>query len=623
MDLPGLIHAENKAQSKADIKLIRNLVEDYISNPRTIILAVISAKNDYANQIILEYCRRFDPSGARTLGIVTKPDFLRPGSENEKSWIDLVQNRDVKLELGWHMLRNRTDDELTATFEERNETERQFFSKGIYQHRPQNMLGVETLRLRLSRVLESHLQKELPGLKREFDKIQVETESQLTRLGDRRSTPVEQRLYLTKLSMGAHEIMKSAVQGNYEHPFFGAIDTNARVDAEANVRRLRAVVQYLNLEFAKRMAKFDHKYAIDGNLRTEDELPETEKAQETEGTEDTDDIEDSDESTSTEPSDTETDDRVAPKAGNESRMEGDTNRIAATTAPVKLSREKAISWVLRTLQRSRGRELPGNFNPMLISHLFWEQSTPWEQLALAHIERVADMCNSFIRTALEHVAPPPICSRLLALKIEPILSQARKASQQELKGIIRDKSRHPITYNHYFTSTLQKSRQERFGVGLKSITAKATVMVEKKTWEAGSGYVRKEYIDPKVLKDALDKRVEDDMDTVSAEEALESEMAYYKILHIRLSSTFVLTLAQDEMKYFIGVMTKQVIERHLIDPLPDTLSPYTIASLTDDDVQGLAAESAEVTEHRDMLRARSEVLEKGGEAFRSLAGGLR
>ena len=54
VDLPGLIHASNKSQSEDDVDLIKSLVDKYISEARTIILAVISAKNDYANQIILK-----------------------------------------------------------------------------------------------------------------------------------------------------------------------------------------------------------------------------------------------------------------------------------------------------------------------------------------------------------------------------------------------------------------------------------------------------------------------------------------------------------------------------------------------------------------------------------------
>lgn len=79
------IHSTNKAQTETDKELILNLVKEYMSNPRTIILAgershcsshrnilsrnlVVSAKNDYANQIILNYARKIDENGKRTLG---------------------------------------------------------------------------------------------------------------------------------------------------------------------------------------------------------------------------------------------------------------------------------------------------------------------------------------------------------------------------------------------------------------------------------------------------------------------------------------------------------------------------------------------------------------------------
>ncbi len=41
VDLLGLIHVKNKSQSDSDIQLIQTLVEEYISNERMIILAVI------------------------------------------------------------------------------------------------------------------------------------------------------------------------------------------------------------------------------------------------------------------------------------------------------------------------------------------------------------------------------------------------------------------------------------------------------------------------------------------------------------------------------------------------------------------------------------------------------
>lgn len=107
VDLPGLIQSANKMQTEADVKLIHSLVGDYLAEKRTVMLAVISAKDDYANQAILTKCREVDKDGKRTLGIVTKPDYLRPGSANEQIWLNLAQNRDVYFELGWHILKNR------------------------------------------------------------------------------------------------------------------------------------------------------------------------------------------------------------------------------------------------------------------------------------------------------------------------------------------------------------------------------------------------------------------------------------------------------------------------------------------------------------------------------------
>ncbi len=74
---------------------------------RSIILAVVSAKNDYANQIVTKYARDFDKEGDRTLGIITKPDTLHAGSDSERQFFELAQNKDVSFRLGWHVLKNR------------------------------------------------------------------------------------------------------------------------------------------------------------------------------------------------------------------------------------------------------------------------------------------------------------------------------------------------------------------------------------------------------------------------------------------------------------------------------------------------------------------------------------
>ncbi|GAB1199297.1 hypothetical protein APSETT444_008643 [Aspergillus pseudonomiae] len=58
---------------------------------RSIILAVVSAKNDSANPIVLRLARQADRAGHRTLGVIKKPDSLVEGSESERHKLLLGQ----------------------------------------------------------------------------------------------------------------------------------------------------------------------------------------------------------------------------------------------------------------------------------------------------------------------------------------------------------------------------------------------------------------------------------------------------------------------------------------------------------------------------------------------------
>uniref|UniRef100_A0A8H7K290 Dynamin-type G domain-containing protein n=1 Tax=Bionectria ochroleuca TaxID=29856 RepID=A0A8H7K290_BIOOC len=127
VDLPGLFLAGNKDQSAADSTSVKSLVVEYMKRPRSIILAVVSAKSDFALQQVTEYTRAIDPKGHRTLGLITKPDTLDKGSDSEQFFVDLAQNKDVNFRLGWHVLRNRDFTTRSATATERDAKEAEFF----------------------------------------------------------------------------------------------------------------------------------------------------------------------------------------------------------------------------------------------------------------------------------------------------------------------------------------------------------------------------------------------------------------------------------------------------------------------------------------------------------------
>lgn len=444
-----------------------------MTNPRTIILAVVSAKNDFANQIILDHCRKIDEQGRRTLGIITKPDYLREGSDDEQSWIDLASNKNIYLERGWHMLKNRSDDQMKFTFEQRNEAEKVFFSKGRYVNMLRENVGIDTLRERLSKLLLNHLIKELPSLKDEISSKLEATTNDIELLGESRTTTKEQQVVLMKVSMCINDTLKSATMGHYESSFFGPVNMDTAIDSFKNIRRFRAVVQHLNIGFAQDIRLKGHKYAF-GKGPGDDER------------------------------DAEEEEMALRELENL-----ELNDVVVSPKPEKLSRDEAVDWVKKTLQRSRGHELPGTFQPMLISQLFWEQSTPWEEIASDHINNVALVCKKFVFEVLKYAAPAEFQGRLAAINIDAALAKSLRKAKKELAKVLKDKARHPVTYNHYFTDTIQQMRQRKHQKTYKDAEKQSEVDVRNHT-----GFHT--YVDKTKLADAMSNSIEKDMDRFSS-----------------------------------------------------------------------------------------------------------
>ena len=165
VDLPGIIQNETKGVTTSDLDLVHEITNSYISQERTICLAVVSATNDYSNQPILTKVRNFDKNGDRTLGIITKPDQLPSGSGSEKAFIELAQNNDIFFRLGWHVLKNRKFEETSFSFAERNASEAEFFASSNFKILPLDSVGIDALRERLSLLLFEHVKQELLKLR--------------------------------------------------------------------------------------------------------------------------------------------------------------------------------------------------------------------------------------------------------------------------------------------------------------------------------------------------------------------------------------------------------------------------------------------------------------------------
>lgn len=362
VDIPGLIQTSTKGVSNTDVAMVAEITDHYIKQPRTICLAVISATNDAANQPILQRVRNFDPHGDRTLGVITKPDRLSAGSGSETKFLELARNEDVFFKLGWHVVKNRTFEETNCSIDQRNFYEQTFFSTSSFNTLPKEDVGIDALRVRLSYLLFEHVKNELPRLQKELESALQASQTELKTLGTSRSTAAECRAFLTQLNMECYEITRAAVDGNYEHHHFTLVSDaaesfSASATATVPFRRLRACVQINNSKFSETLEAKGHKYGIGFQ------------------------------------------DQGAYYSSNPSSLRA-------------LSRDEAMVWVGRKLQRARGTELIGNFNPQVIGELFWEQSEPWEAMAKAHVEKISKSCEMFLTDLVSSITTEKLQRRI-------------------------------------------------------------------------------------------------------------------------------------------------------------------------------------------------------------------
>jgi hypothetical protein len=64
--------------------MVQDIIVSYMKQRRSIILAVISADNAFANQPVTKFARQIDPSETRTLGLISKPYKINRRSDSKK-----------------------------------------------------------------------------------------------------------------------------------------------------------------------------------------------------------------------------------------------------------------------------------------------------------------------------------------------------------------------------------------------------------------------------------------------------------------------------------------------------------------------------------------------------------
>ncbi|UNI21474.1 hypothetical protein JDV02_007462 [Purpureocillium takamizusanense] len=534
VDLPGLFQAGNSTQSDEDAELVTRMVLGYMKRPRSIILAVVSAKSDFALQAITRHARELDPTGSRTLGLITKPDTLDRGSDSEAAYVNLAQNEDVKFRLGWHLLKNRDFSMRDATTAERDAAEKDFFSQSPWTAIDSSQWGIEMLRPRLSNVLKDQILAQLPSLIADVSEGIKECRAKLERLGPSRETVHEQRRYLFQASQAYSRLMQAAVDGIYSDPFFGSAKTE-----EGYQRRLRAVVQNTLIAFRDRMSKEGHSRHIVDYV----------------------------------------------------------SEVSDPSGRPEVLRSDYVKEVRDLIRRSRGRELPGTFDPMVIADLFAEQSQPWRGILLELKDQVLNAVYQTSMEILQHVAVAETAENIMRVVnsgIDELEQDLDAAVEQVLHPYL---AIHPITYNHYLTDTVQKIQRERRQKRLRSHI--------KAVYDSADGWKGQLTRDRVLELLALeDERDELNSELVGSTTAMDYMEAYYKVA----------------LKTVVDNVSTHAIECSLIQKLPSVLDTEKIHEMSDAEVAQLAADSEASVHERSRANEKLDVLEKALHELRQLDG---
>jgi dynamin 1-like protein len=96
VDLPGMTKIPVGDQPEDIEGQIRSLINHYIGNPNSIILAVSAANADIATSESIKVARDCDPDGRRTLAVITKLDLMDAGTDA----IDILCGRVIPVKLG-------------------------------------------------------------------------------------------------------------------------------------------------------------------------------------------------------------------------------------------------------------------------------------------------------------------------------------------------------------------------------------------------------------------------------------------------------------------------------------------------------------------------------------------
>jgi GTPase SAR1 family protein len=240
VDLPGIIQRKNVNQDPGDPIKVREIVESYMADPASIILAVVSAEIEQARQETLNLVEKHDRLGTRTVGVITKPDRALPDSAVEREYILMAENAIHEFKYGWYVLKNRGHKSDSWSAEQRDSSEAYFFKTSNWGMLSRSQLGATSLRNALRDLLDAKIRAALPNIGLSIEANLKTLKSQLRGLGMPRTSDSEKRNYLDGIARQFEKLVRESVDGSKSGLFDAKTSTGYKT-LRSNIHALNDV----------------------------------------------------------------------------------------------------------------------------------------------------------------------------------------------------------------------------------------------------------------------------------------------------------------------------------------------------------------------------------------------
>jgi hypothetical protein len=247
--------------------------------------------------------------------------------------------------------------------------------------------------------------------------------------------------------------------------------------------------------------------------------------------------------------------------------------------------ETIYDWIRRYYVDSRGPELPGIVNPVVIENMFRQQSSPWESIGEMYINTITKIVHDFNNHVLELIVPDDEVRTNLRALLLPREQENEHQALDSLQQILNDERGGVLqTVNHYYADTLSSIRRERVLARLE-----------------GLGFFDGEPFD----REKVMKGVHLSNDYQAVYDIHDMLKAYYKVAIKRFTDNVVI----------------QITERHILGAERPVkfLSPDLIGDLSEVQLAELAGENFMTASRRNDLIARAERFQEALKVARAVA----